>query len=60
MPTFLLIERGGAVKKAVRGADAAGIKALIAYARKKSEGVEVSEAEEAAFAKVEFEGGGVG
>jgi thioredoxin 1 len=57
MPTFLLL-RHGEVKKAVRGANAAAIKSLIVYARKKNGGEEVSEEEEKANSQLEFDGGG--
>jgi len=57
MPTFLLLRRGD-VKKAVRGANAAAIKSLILYARKKNGGEEVSEEEELANSQLEFDGGG--
>lgn len=59
MPTFLLLQRGQ-VKKAVRGANAAAIKSLITYARKKNNGEEVSEEEEKANSQLEFKGGGGG
>ncbi|KAF2638738.1 thioredoxin-domain-containing protein [Massarina eburnea CBS 473.64] len=58
MPTFLLVQKGGEVKKAVRGADAKGIKTLIGYAKKKASGEAVSEDEEKAFSQVVFSGGG--
>jgi thioredoxin 1 len=57
MPTFLLLERNQ-VKKAVQGANAAAIKSLIAYARKKNNGEEVTEEEEQANSQLEFSGGG--
>ncbi|KAF2684024.1 thioredoxin-domain-containing protein [Lentithecium fluviatile CBS 122367] len=59
MPTFLLLQRSE-VKKAVRGANAAAIKSLITYARKKNDGQEVSEEEEKAYSQLEFGGGGGG
>jgi thioredoxin 1 len=57
MPTFLLLHRGE-VKKAVRGANAAAIKSLIVYARKKSNGEAVTKEEESANSQLEFDGGG--
>lgn len=59
MPTFLLL-RGEEVIKAVRGADAAAVKKLVGYARKKGAGEEVSEGEEAEYSQLEFGGGGGG
>ncbi|KAF1976862.1 thioredoxin-like protein [Bimuria novae-zelandiae CBS 107.79] len=59
MPTFLLLRKDVPVK-AVRGADAAGIKKLVGYARKKGCGEKVSEKEEEEFSQVEFGGGGGG
>ncbi|PVI02815.1 thioredoxin-like protein [Periconia macrospinosa] len=60
MPTFLLVERGGAVKKAVRGADPKAIKWLVEYARKKSKGEKVGEKDEEMFSQTEFGDGGGG
>lgn len=59
MPTFLLLRKGVAVK-AVRGADAKAIKALIGYAEKKARGEETTDAEEEAYSQVEFGAGGGG
>ncbi|KAF1948108.1 thioredoxin-domain-containing protein, partial [Byssothecium circinans] len=49
MPTFILLNRGGVPIKAVRGADAKGIQALITYAKKKVASEHVSEDEEKAY-----------
>jgi hypothetical protein len=59
MPTFLLLE-GREVKKAVRGADAKGIRDLIEYARKKVEGLEVGVAEEEKWSQTDFAGASTG